>query len=106
MTLNGPETSLDAFEERLGHRFQDRDILQRSLTHKSYSHEARGNNYPDNETFEFLGDAVLGFVMGDMLFQRFPKLDEGALSKIKAFLVSSASLARKARDLGMGDVFL
>jgi len=60
----------------------------------------------DNETFEFLGDSVLGFVIGDMLFRNFPDLDEGALSKMKAYLVSETSLAEKARAFGMGDVIL
>lgn len=100
------EHDLDDFEERLGHRFARRDLLRRSLTHKSYSHEAKDDEIRDNETFEFLGDSVLGFVVGDLLFQRFPKLDEGALSKMKAYLVSATSLARKARDLGMGEVIL
>jgi ribonuclease-3 len=105
--LNSPEKSdLEAFESRLGYHFKNPDILRRSLTHKSFSHEARSGQYPDNETFEFLGDSVLGFVIGHMLFERFADLDEGALSKIKAFLVSSSSLARKARNLGMGEVLL
>ncbi len=95
---------LQDFEQRLGYSFVDREVLTRALTHKSYSHEAKQENVRHNETFEFLGDAVLGFVMGDMLFRHFPALDEGALSKIKAYLVSATSLAAKARDLGMGDV--
>src|SRR5207245_10947977 len=53
---------------------------------------------------EFLGDSVLGFVIGDLLFQKFPTLDEGALSKIKAYLVSAGSLAVKARHFAMGEV--
>jgi ribonuclease III len=97
---------LDAFEARLGYRFADRDHLIRALTHKSFSHEARSSAMRDNETMEFLGDSVLGFVVGDMLFRRFPSLDEGALSKMKAWLVSAGSLARKARSYGMGDVIL
>jgi len=98
------QDDLSTFEERIGHRFTRREILTRALTHKSYSHEAKQDDVRDNETFEFLGDSVLGFVIGDLLFQRFPKLDEGALSKIKAYLVSATSLAAKARDYGMGDV--
>jgi ribonuclease-3 len=98
------QRDLSDFEERLGYRFKRRDILNRALTHKSYSHEARQENVQDNETFEFLGDSVLGFVIGDLLFQRFPTLDEGALSKIKAYLVSAGSLAAKARNYGMGEV--
>jgi ribonuclease-3 len=95
---------LSEFESRIGYNFQSRDLLNRALTHKSYSHEAKNDSLRDNETFEFLGDSVLGFVIGDLLFRRFPELDEGALSKMKAFLVSSTSLAAKARSYGMGDV--
>lgn len=99
------EPTLNAFEERLGYRFRDREFLLRALTHKSYSHEARGSAL-DNETYEFLGDSVLGFVVGDLLFRRFPELDEGDLSKMKAYLVSSPILAKKAREYGMGDALL
>jgi ribonuclease III len=95
---------LSEFESRIGYSFQSRDLLTRALTHKSYSHEAKNDSLRDNETFEFLGDSVLGFVIGDLLFRRFPELDEGAMSKMKAFLVSSTSLAEKARTFGMGDV--
>jgi len=92
------------FEQRIGYTFERRELLRRALTHKSYSHEAKADDVRDNETFEFLGDSVLGFVIGDILFHRFPTLDEGALSKMKAYLVSATSLAAKARLYGMGDV--
>ena len=98
------ETDLGAFEERLGYQFREREFLRRALTHKSFAHESRADVPHDNETYEFLGDSVLGFIIGDMLFHRFPEMDEGALSKMKAWLVSSASLAKKAREYGMGDV--
>ena len=101
------ENGLSEFEKRIGYTFGSHDLLRRALTHKSYSHEAKADNVRHNETFEFLGDSVLGFVIGDLLFQHFPHLDEGALSKMKAFLVSAPSLAAKARDYGMGDaIFL
>jgi ribonuclease-3 len=97
---------LPDFERRIGYTFKRRDLLTRAITHKSYSHEARHENVRHNETFEFLGDSVLGFVIGDMLFRHFPDQDEGALSKMKAYLVSATSLAEKARRYGMGDVIL
>jgi ribonuclease III len=97
---------LEDFEKRIGYTFKERDLLTRAVTHKSYSHEARHENSRDNETFEFLGDSVLGFVIGDMLFRHFPELDEGALSKMKAYLVSATSLAEKARAVEMGEVIL
>jgi ribonuclease III len=100
------ENEVSEFEKRIGYTFRSRDLLKRSLTHKSYSHEAREPGARHNETFEFLGDSVLGFVVGDLLFHQFPELDEGALSKMKAYLVSAASLAAKARGLGMGEVIL
>ena len=97
---------LTEFESRIGYTFQRRDLLTRAITHKSYSHEARQGDVRHNETFEFLGDSVLGFVIGDLLFRQFPALDEGALSKMKAYLVSAASLAKKAQRYGMGEVIL
>jgi len=97
-------SDLSAFEERIGYTFSNRDLLTRALTHKSFSHEAKNGGVLHNETFEFLGDSVLGFVVGDLLFGHFPSLDEGALSKMKAFLVSANSLGAKARMYGMGDV--
>ena len=97
---------LSDFEQRIGYPFQRRELLTRALTHKSFSHESKRPDAVDNETFEFLGDAVLGFVIGDLLFHRFPTVDEGAMSKIKAYLVSATSLAAKARLFGMGEVIL
>ena len=100
------ENGVSEFEQRIGYTFRRRELLRRALTHKSYSHEARELDVRHNETFEFLGDSVLGFVIGDLLFRHFPQLDEGALSKMKAFLVSAPSLAAKAREYGMGEVIL
>lgn len=99
-------TTPSEFESRIGYTFQQRELLRRALTHKSYSHEAKELDVRHNETFEFLGDSVLGFVIGDLLFRHFPSLDEGALSKMKAFLVSAQSLAAKARQYGMGEGML
>ena len=99
-------TDSSEFEQRIGYTFEQRELLRRSLTHKSHAHEAKDLGVRHNETFEFLGDSVLGFVIGDLLFRHFPELDEGALSKMKAHLVSAASLAEKARQYGMGEVIL
>lgn len=100
------QNGVSDFEQRIGYTFAKRELLRRALTHKSYSHEAKELDVRHNETYEFLGDSVLGFVIGDTLFRRFPELDEGALSKMKAFLVSAASLAAKARQYEMGEVIL
>jgi ribonuclease III len=101
--VNGATTeAASAFQEQLGHTFQDLDLLERALTHKSFSNENRDVRSPNNERLEFLGDAVLGFVVGEMIFRSFPNLQEGALSKIKAHLVSANMLAAKGRALGIG----
>ncbi|MEP6993895.1 MAG: ribonuclease III [Acidobacteriota bacterium] len=90
------------FEQRLGYTFQQRELLERALTHKSFSNENREARSPNNERLEFLGDAVLGFVVGEIIFHSFPSLQEGALSKIKAHLVSSNMLGAKGRALEIG----
>jgi ribonuclease-3 len=94
--------TLRDFQKRIGYEFRDRTLLERALTHKSFSNEHREVRSPNNERLEFLGDAVLGFVVGELIFRFFPDLQEGALSKIKAHLVSSTTLAAKGRDLGIG----
>ena len=93
----------DALEARLGYRFQDRGLLEHALTHKSKAHEDPSGGVVDNESLEFLGDAVLGLVAADALFRAFPTYSEGQKSKIKANLVSTASLAEIAEALGLGD---
>src|SRR5450432_2728777 len=89
-------------QEILGYGFRDQELLRRALTHKSFTNERREIPSPNNERLEFLGDTVLGFVIGDLIYRNFPNLQEGALSKIKAHLVSAATLSTKARALGLG----
>jgi ribonuclease-3 len=89
-------------EDRIGYRFRDVGLLEHGLTHRSRAHEDASGGVIDNESLEFLGDAVLGFVIADMLFQRFPTHSEGYKSKVKAGIVSAASLARLAGDIDLG----
>jgi ribonuclease-3 len=92
-----------ALETRLGYRFRDRGLLEHALTHKSKAHEDPSGGVIDNESLEFLGDAVLGLVIADALFRAFPDFSEGQKSKIKAMLVSTTSLAELAERLQLGD---
>lgn len=96
---------LGLLEAALGHTFGDRELLERALTHKSRSHEQASEEQPggDNEQLEFLGDAVLGFVVSECLVRRYPDSPEGRLSKLKAQLVSAAHLYSVAQSLGLGD---
>jgi ribonuclease-3 len=96
----------DALERLVGYRFRDPGLLEHALTHTSRANEDVSGGVIDNESLEFLGDAVLGFAIADILFRRFPDRDEGWKSKIKAALVSTTSLARQAERLGLGDHLL
>jgi ribonuclease III len=93
-------------QQALGYRFRDRGLLEHAMTHTSRANEDVSGGVTDNESMEFLGDAVLGFVIADMLFRDFPEFDEGQKSKTKASLVSTAALARQAERLGLGDHLL
>lgn len=93
-------------EARLGYRFRDIGLLEQALTHRSRAHEDATGGVFDNESLEFLGDAVLGLLMADRLFREFPDYDEGRKSKLKAWLVSARTLARLGARLGLGDFVL
>jgi len=96
---------LEVLEAAIGHVFRDRELFQRALTHKSRMHE-RPDDSPsagDNEQLEFLGDAILGFVVSECLVRCFASAPEGRLSKLKAHLVSAARLYEVAQSLSLGD---
>ena len=93
-------------EERLGYTFTDRGLIERALTHRSRAHEDETGTLDDNESLEFLGDAVLGLVVADRLFREFPDYDEGRKSKARAQLVSAATLATLGDELRLGDHLL
>jgi ribonuclease-3 len=92
----------EALEARIGYRFKDRGLLEHALTHKSRAAEDASGGVADNESLEFLGDAVLGLVVADALFHQYPKSTEGDKSKMKAAVVSTQSLARHADQMGLG----
>ncbi len=94
--------TLGPLEERIDYHFRDLGLLEHALTHRSRAHEDASGGVIDNESLEFLGDAVLGFVMADMLFHRYPTHSEGYKSKVKASIVSAASLTRLAEDIDLG----
>lgn len=91
---------LNALEEKLGYRFQDKALLEEALTHRTHVNEAGGGK--DNQRLEFFGDAVLDFLLSDMLLVQFPTSREGELTRMRAALVDEASLARIATGLDLG----
>jgi len=94
--------TLGPLEERIGYEFRDIGLLEHALTHRSRAHEDASGGVIDNESLEFLGDAVLGFVIADMLFQRYPTHSEGYKSKVKASIVSATALTRLAEKIDLG----
>jgi ribonuclease-3 len=92
---------MDTLETILGHTFRDPALLQLALTHGSVGYENQ-RPQPDNQRLEFLGDAVLQLALSDLLYQKFPRADEGVLTKARAQLVSTKALARIARRIGLG----
>ena len=93
-------------EEGLGYIFQNRKLLENALTHSSYANENRERGLPDNERLEFLGDSILGFVVADYLYRRFPEKPEGELTRIRADLVCETNLAKAAETIHLGDFLL
>lgn len=88
--------NLSRLERKLGYSFKDQDLMVLALTHRSFA----GRN---NERLEFLGDAILNFVAGEALFQRFPQAREGQLSRLRARLVKGETLAVLARGFELGE---
>jgi ribonuclease-3 len=89
-------------QARIGYTFRDIGLLEQALTHRSRAAEDLSGGVIDNELLEFLGDAVLGLVVADVLVHQYPHYDEGQTSKLKASVVSTRSLADHAERLGLG----
>ena len=90
------------FEQSLGHRYRNPNLLLQALTHRSFANE-RGSSVGHNERLEFLGDSVLGLAISHVLVERFPEHSEGTLSRFRASMVSAPSLASVAARIGIGD---
>ncbi|MDD2640199.1 MAG: ribonuclease III [Arcobacteraceae bacterium] len=84
-------------EQCLGYQFKDKNLIVEALTHKSFKKPY------NNERLEFLGDAVLNLIVGEYLYHKFPKSNEGELSKIRASLVNETGFTKLAKDINLGD---
>jgi ribonuclease-3 len=103
MTRGIESEDLDLLQDSLGYRFRDPALLEAALTHRSHSHERAGEGSANYERLEFLGDALLGFIVGDWLFRDDPQAPEGVLSRRRQSVVRARTLAATARALGLGD---
>ena len=97
---------LSELEHGLGYVFRDKGLLTNALTHSSYANENRDRGIHDNERLEFLGDAILGFVVAEYLYRNLPGKPEGELTRIRADLVCEKNLAKQADTIHLGDFLL
>jgi ribonuclease-3 len=93
-------------ENVLGVHFQDCQLLQLALTHRSYIYETAGAGQSSNERMEFLGDSILALISADFLYRTFPQLTEGELTDVRAVLVRTETLAKFAREINLGNFLL
>ncbi len=100
------QSHVQALESKVQVTFIDKTLALTALTHKSYCNEHKDTPSADNERLEFLGDAVVDLCIGQRLMERFPKANEGELSKLRALIVNEEGLSRLARELGLGSLLL
>ena len=101
-----PSRDLTEFRKEIGYRFRDLKLLKQALTHTSYCNEHGLSKTDSNERMEFFGDAILEMATSKYLYATYPELMEGALSKMRASIVSEKPLARAARRIHLGDYLL
>ncbi len=94
------------FQQAIGYEFKQGGLLVQALTHSSYANEKRMKRLSDNERLEFLGDAVLEIVSSEHLYNSYPDMPEGELTKLRASLVCEPTLAECAKQLHLGDYLL
>ena len=99
---NGAWEGLRDLQHALGHRFRDLSLLQCALTHPSYVHEHPREHVEHNQRLEFLGDAVVDFVVAHWIFEQYPDFDEGPMTRLRAVLVRTEMLADLAQRFGIG----
>src|SRR5690606_20721292 len=93
--------NIEQFEKKIGINFKDKDLLREALTHRSYLNENPSWDFPHNERLEFLGDAVLELVITENLYKKYPDLDEGKLTNIRAALVNYQALGKVASKIDL-----
>lgn len=97
---------LKGLEKVLKYQFRNPDLARTAMTHRSYLHASQGRSGESNERMEFLGDSVVGLAVNEFLYNKFPKLREGELTKMKSLLVSRVILSRTANLMGLGHYIL
>ncbi len=96
---------MESLENRLDYKFNNIKLLKNALVHSSYANEVRGDTH-SNERLEFLGDSVLSIIVAEHIFNKYPNMPEGELTKLRASLVCEKSLCSYSRELGIGKCLL
>ena len=96
----------EQLQQALCYRFRDPSLLRNALTHSSYANENKNLGVQCNERLEFLGDSILGFVVANELYRRFPDRPEGEMTRMRADMVCETTLAQAARSIGLGSELL
>jgi ribonuclease-3 len=96
-------SDIEQLQQAIGFAFKDQALLKEALVHRSFLNENPDFVLPSNERLEFLGDALLDFVVGEYLYQRCPEMDEGELTSLRAALIRAQTLAGFARSIELGD---
>ena len=104
--VNMTMTDYTELEKDLGYTFKDKSVLETAFTHTTYVFETGRGHWESNQRLEFIGDAVLDVVVGQMLYELKPQADEGYLSKMRSVSVCEKSFAEVARKLHLGDYLL
>jgi ribonuclease-3 len=94
---------LNSLQKTLGVKFRDISLLEKSLVHRSYLNENQGIESDSNERLEYLGDAVIGFIVAEKLYKDFPDYDEGRMTRLRSVLVRRETLARISRSIRLGE---
>lgn len=102
------DKKLSEFEQVLGHSFKNKDLLTEALTHSSYAHELTQKNIPtkSNERLEFLGDSVLEIIASSYLYENYPQVPEGELTRIRSEVIDTDALSEYARKINLGEFLL
>ena len=96
--------SLEKLSEKIGYNFVNESLLATAMRHSSWT--AENDGFESNERLEFLGDSVIGFVVADIMFRRYPEFDEGKLTDLRKIVVNMTALSRVATQLGLGEFVL
>ena len=96
--------NLNNFQRSIKYIFKEINLLQNSLSHPSFVYENNLPHYKNNQRLEFLGDAVLGLIVSEIIYEKYPHLPEGNMTKVRAKVVKESTLARIAKEISLGEM--